>query len=178
MHRVPVVKDGRLVKIISQSSIIRVITKHISGILFDNSNDLTIGGMDLGSKDVLKVTKETSVIETFRKMDKKQRSGIAIVDYTGRIVGTTTGKDLGLFVKNPTLAALTTSIFDYLKYVRMQQIEIRAPLITVFPTDKITRAVALLSSTRVHRIFIVNNESDFVPIGVLSITDLLKFLVL
>eukprot|EP01126_Amoeba_proteus_P049323 TRINITY_DN5761_c0_g2_i4.p1 TRINITY_DN5761_c0_g2~~TRINITY_DN5761_c0_g2_i4.p1 ORF type:complete len:218 (-),score=32.62 TRINITY_DN5761_c0_g2_i4:8-661(-) len=80
MHRVPVVKEGRLVKIISQSSIIRVITKHISGILFDNSNDLTIGGMNVGSKDVLKVSRETSVIETFRQMDKKQRSGIAIVD--------------------------------------------------------------------------------------------------
>eukprot|EP01126_Amoeba_proteus_P008341 TRINITY_DN1307_c0_g2_i9.p1 TRINITY_DN1307_c0_g2~~TRINITY_DN1307_c0_g2_i9.p1 ORF type:complete len:315 (+),score=22.67 TRINITY_DN1307_c0_g2_i9:199-1143(+) len=177
MHRVPVVKDGRLIKIISQTTIVRAITKSIPGIIFDHSADLTIAGLNVGTKTVLQVTKETSVIETLRKMDKNQRSGIAIVDHTGRIVGTTTGKDLGLFIRNPSLGALQEPIFDYLKHVRALQIDIRAPLITVFPTDKLTRAVALLGSTRIHRVFVVNNDTDFVAIGVVSITDILKFLI-
>eukprot|EP01126_Amoeba_proteus_P035088 TRINITY_DN3526_c0_g4_i4.p1 TRINITY_DN3526_c0_g4~~TRINITY_DN3526_c0_g4_i4.p1 ORF type:complete len:224 (+),score=27.21 TRINITY_DN3526_c0_g4_i4:386-1057(+) len=177
MHRVPVIKNGKLVKIVSQTSIIKAITKNFPGLIFDHSDDLTIAGLNIGTKPVLQVTKDTSVIETFRKMDKKQRSGIAIVDSAGRIVGTTTGKDLGLFIKNPSLGALQDSIFNYLKYLRAQQIDIRAPLITVFPTDKLTRAVALLGSTRVHRVFVVNNESEFIAVGVVSITDILKFLI-
>eukprot|EP01126_Amoeba_proteus_P008334 TRINITY_DN1307_c0_g1_i5.p1 TRINITY_DN1307_c0_g1~~TRINITY_DN1307_c0_g1_i5.p1 ORF type:complete len:159 (-),score=17.16 TRINITY_DN1307_c0_g1_i5:142-618(-) len=155
----------------------QAITKSIPGIIFDHSADLTIAGLNVGTKTVLQVTKETSVIETLRKMDKNQRSGIAIVDHTGRIVGTTTGKDLGLFIRNPSLGALQEPIFDYLKHVRALQIDIRAPLITVFPTDKLTRAVALLGSTRIHRVFVVNNDTDFVAIGVVSITDILKFLI-
>eukprot|EP01126_Amoeba_proteus_P060518 TRINITY_DN800_c0_g3_i6.p1 TRINITY_DN800_c0_g3~~TRINITY_DN800_c0_g3_i6.p1 ORF type:complete len:280 (-),score=40.28 TRINITY_DN800_c0_g3_i6:291-1130(-) len=177
LHRVPVVKNGKLIKIISQSSIVKAISKYVPGILFDRSDDLSLERLNIGTKSVLQVTVDTSVIETFRKMDKKQRSGIAIVDNTGRIVSTTTGKDLGLFIRNPSLAALREPIFHYLKCVRSQQIDIRAPLITVFPTDKITRAVALLSSTRVHRVFIVNNDCDFVAMGVVSITDILKFIV-
>jgi CBS domain-containing protein len=106
----------------------------------------------------------------------------------GKIISTTTGKDLGLFVKNPTLASLHRPIFDYLKEVRAQQIDVRfcfnfphsqikTPLITVFSHDKLTRAVALLSATKVHRVFVVDGEEHFNLVGVLSITDVLRFIV-
>jgi len=176
MHRVPVVKDSKVIRIISQSNILQAITKHVDGVTFDLSSDLSLGELNLGTKNVLSVSRNATVIDTFREMDRKQRSGIALINDTGRIEGTTTAKDLGLFIHNPSLASLRQSIFDYLKTVRAQQIEIKAPLITVYTTDKLTRAVALLSATKVHRVFIVDSEESFKATAVLSITDIFNFL--
>jgi hypothetical protein len=92
-------------------------------------------------------------------------------------VGTTTAKDLGLFMKNPTLQALQGNIFDYLKQIRQEQIgDDRNPCISIMAHEKLSRAIGLLAATRVHRIFIVDSEENFSSIAVLSITDVLTFL--
>ena len=80
-------------------------------------------------------------------MEQRQKSGIAIVDEhviflhlslllrfpvlfkincdrNGNLVGATTAKDLSLFIKNPTLQALQGNIFDYLKLIRQEQINV------------------------------------------------------
>jgi len=104
-------------------------------------------------------------------------SGIALVDDTGRLVGTTTGKDLGLFLKNPTLAALNLPIFEHLQKIRTQLIDSKTPCIAVFERDKLSRAVALLAATRVHRVFVVDGEEHYHPVRIISITDILRYLV-
>ena len=45
---------------------------------------------------MISVNKEAAVIEAFRLMDTSRRSGVALTDNNGRLVGTTTGKDLGV----------------------------------------------------------------------------------
>lgn len=57
---------------------------------------LQIGDAHLGSRPVIAVNKEAVVIEAFRVMDTSRRSGVALTDNNGRLVGTTTGKDLGV----------------------------------------------------------------------------------
>lgn len=42
------------------------------------------------------MNKKTRVVDTLRLMDKTNRSGVALVDDDNRLVGTTTGKDLGV----------------------------------------------------------------------------------
>jgi CBS domain-containing protein len=110
-------------------------------------------------------------------MDAGRRSGVAIIDEHGRLVGTTTGKDLGLFIKHPTLAALEKPIFKFLSEVRQQQVDIRSPTIAVFEHDTLARAVGLLVATRIHRIFIADDERAYRPVAVVSITDILKLFV-
>jgi hypothetical protein len=107
-----------------------------------SSSDPSLSELQIGSSPVLSVLKSESVINTFRRMEKKQKSGLAIVDEyensvfshfvffffiyffllsssfvsgfvscvacahsgrEGRLVGTTTAKDLGLFLQMPTL---------------------------------------------------------------------------
>jgi len=116
------------------------------------------------------------VIHAFRLMDQKKRSGVALVDETGRFVGTTTGKDLGLFLDNPSLAALNLPIFENLQIIRQKQTDIKSPSISVFDHDRISRAIGLIAATRVHRVFVVDNEKDFRAVRVISITDILKYL--
>jgi len=48
--------------------------------IIDNKNDPTIDSLKIGTKPVLSVSKKATVINTFRSMDQKKRSGIALVD--------------------------------------------------------------------------------------------------
>jgi len=178
-HRVPVVDDhGKVVNIISQSTVVSLLARrcvHV-GDAFASDNSPTIGDLGIGSAPVLSVSKHESVINTFRLLDTKNKSGVALVDPTGRLVGTTTGKDLGLFLKLPTLAVLNRTIFEHLQAIRAQSIDIRSPCIGVFEKDKLSRAIALLAATTVHRVFVMDDEANYRPIRVISISDILKYL--
>jgi len=177
VHRVPVVNpQGKVINVISQSSIVKFLAEHLRDAILDNKNDPTIEALQIGTKPVLSVNKKATVINAFRLMDQKKRSGVALVDETGRFVGTTTGKDLGLFLDSPSLAALNLPIFEHLQIIRQKQTDIKSPSISVFDHDKVSRAIGLIAATRVHRVFVVDTEQDFRPVRVISITDLLKYL--
>jgi len=177
VHRVPVVNgQGKVVNVISQSSIVKYLADNLRDAIIENKNDPTIEALKIGTKPVLSVNKKATVISTYRQMDQKKRSGMALVDETGRFVGTTTGKDLGLFLENPTLAALNLPIFEHLQIIRQKQTDIKSPSISVFDHDRISRAIGLIAATRVHRVFVVDSEKDFRPVRVISITDILKYL--
>jgi len=171
LHRVPVVgDDGKVVNVISQSTIIALLaTQNFTDI--KSIRDYPT----LGSSPVLSVNCNSSVISTYRSMDKHKVSGIAIVDNDGRMVGVTTGKDLKHFIRNPTLEALDMNIFDNVKAIRNDDIETRPGTISVFENDTLKIVIQLLAATRVHRIFVMNNEQEFKPLRVLSISDILKF---
>jgi 5'-AMP-activated protein kinase regulatory gamma subunit len=177
VHRVPVVnKEGKVVNIISQSSLLGFLNDHLTEL--KEETDKTIGELRIGSRPVTSVNKDAAVIEAFRLMDRHRRSGVALVDNSGRLVGTTTGKDLGLFIKNPTLATLEqVTIFNFLNTIRSQQIDIKSPTIAVFEKDTLGKAIGLLAATKVHRVFVCDNEQFFRPIAVISITDILNYLI-
>jgi CBS domain-containing protein len=139
--------------------------------------EIKIGDAHLGSRPVISVNKEVAVIDAFRMMDTSRRSGVALADNNGRLVGTTTGKDLGLFIRNPTLHALDhVTIFKFLADIRAQQIDIKSPTIAVFERDTVGKAIGLLAATKVHRVFVVDNEHDYRPVAVISITDILNYM--
>lgn len=99
-----------------------------------------------------------------------------------------------MFLESPSLAALNLPIFELLQAIRQKQtdvrthlervsfwfvlttLQIKSPSISVFDHDRISRAIGLIAATRVHRVFVVDNEKDFKPVRVISITDILKYL--
>jgi len=175
VHRVPVIdKDGNVVSIVSQSNVVAFLNSHLQQL--GNQLAKSINEIKIGSSPVESVIKTATVIDTLRLMDVKMRSGIALVDASGRLVGTTTGKDLKLFIKNPTLSALKSPIFNFLNEVRAQLIDIKSPTISVFGTDTLALAIGKLAATSVHRVFVVNNEKEYKAVAVVSITDILKFI--
>lgn len=178
-HRVPVVDaEGKIINIVSQSTIVKLLSQKCIKVGDPNEIDDSpqISECGVGSSPVLSVSRNETVINTFRLLDAKNKSGVALVDETGRLVGTTTGKDLGLFLRKPSLAALNRPIFEHLQEIRAQSIEIRTPAIGVFGKDKLSRAIALLAATNVHRVFVVSDEASYTPVSVISITDVLKWL--
>jgi len=175
LHRVPVVENGKVVNIISQSSIISFLSSKLGPMV--NATDASVGSLlSVGTSPVLSVNHHETVINTFKTMDQHKRTGIAIVDSTGRLVGTTTGKDISLFIKSPSLEVLHRPINTHLQIVRSELTDIRAPCIALFSRDPLSRALGLLAATGVHRVYVVNSEEEYSPTKIISISDILRYL--
>eukprot|EP01125_Pyxidicula_operculata_P001133 TRINITY_DN1108_c0_g1_i2.p1 TRINITY_DN1108_c0_g1~~TRINITY_DN1108_c0_g1_i2.p1 ORF type:complete len:281 (+),score=40.29 TRINITY_DN1108_c0_g1_i2:817-1659(+) len=173
-HRVPVVNNGKVVKVISQSVIFKFIASHFGRSILEGK-DMTVDQLHLGSVPVITVKKDETVIDTFRLLVKHKISGIALVDSYGKITESTSAKDLGLFLANPNLSTFNQPIHSYLNEIRKRLVDIQTPCLTIFGHDSFSRAIGLMAATKVHRIFVVDNEHDFKPKRVISVTDILKF---
>jgi len=173
LRRVPVVDEhGKVINIISQSTLVQFMNAHIED--FKATANKRVSELDIGSSNVLSVKKDDSAINVFRILETHGRSGVAVVDAHGVLVGNTSGQDLKLFVKTPSLSLLQIPIMDFLKQIRSMSVDIMAPVITCKPTDSFAMVIAKLAATKVHRLFVT--DDDFKPLKVISITDVLKAL--
>jgi len=175
LHRVPVVdQHNNVVNIISQSTVVSFLAKNSK--CYENLAISTIGELNLGSKPVISVNQKTSAIDTFRLMDKKKISAIAVVDNDGRFVGNTSASDLKLFIKTLSLEILAKPILEFLKTIRQESIEIKSPTIGVTSHDTVQTAIAKLASTRIHKLFVADDSNGYKPTAVVSLTDILRYL--
>jgi len=175
LHRVPVVDDsGSIVNIISQSSVISFLSKH-SKELKQQTNH-TLGELKLGTKPVISVKQDTPAIDTFRLMDKKKISGVAVVDSTGKFVGNTSASDLKLFMKTLSLDILNRPTTEFLKIIRQESIEIKSPTISCSTKDSLETAIMKLASTKIHKLFVADDSDGYKPAAVVSLTDILQYL--
>eukprot|EP01129_Flabellula_baltica_P004364 TRINITY_DN1516_c0_g1_i1.p1 TRINITY_DN1516_c0_g1~~TRINITY_DN1516_c0_g1_i1.p1 ORF type:complete len:302 (+),score=79.01 TRINITY_DN1516_c0_g1_i1:871-1776(+) len=172
VHRVPVVEDGVLVNIISQLDVIKMFSAQ-------NFEDTTIVSQvpELGNPAIT-VETSRSLIDTFNVLFEKNITGVPLVDENGRLVATSSGKDLILFLRNPSLNLLSRSVFENLKAVRADDVgDEMAVTVTISINDTINRAIHLLAATGVHRLFVVDNEQTYKPLKAISFTDILNYLV-
>jgi len=172
LRRVPVLNEkDEIVNIVSQSSIIQYLQAHeneISGL------DVTIKDINLGTSPVLSVNRNTKAIDVFRVMDHSQRSGVAVVDDSGMLVGNTSGRDLKLFIQTPSISVLDMPIMQFLNQIRNLNIDIMVPVVSLSPEDTLRLAIGKLAATRVHRTFAVDKQ--YHPTSVISITDVLRYI--
>jgi len=175
VHRVPVVdQNGNVVNIISQSSIIQFLIQHKTEI--KELTKHTLGELNMGTKPVISVKQDTPAIETFRLMDKKKISGVAVIDNNGKFVGNTSASDLKLFMKTLSLDILNRPIMEVLKIIRQESIEIKSPTISVSSKDSLEVAIGKLASTKIHKLFVADDNDGYKPQAVISITDILRYL--
>ena len=91
VHRVPVVnEEGRVIKIISQSSIIEWFSHHLGEVHASQ----TVNELKLGSRPVITVRRSLPAIEAFKLMETHNLSGLAVVDEDGSLIGATSARDL------------------------------------------------------------------------------------
>jgi len=172
IRRAPVLNaNGEIVNIISQSSIVNFLAHHLKDL---ESIAEPIGSLAVGSAPVISARKDHKAIEVFRLMDSHHRSGVEVVDEFGVLVGNTSGADLKLFISNPSISVLNLPIMTFLNQIRQTQIDIISPVIAVNQNDSLGLVIGKLAATRVHRIFVVNQ--DYHPVRVISLSDILKFI--
>jgi CBS domain-containing protein len=102
IHRLPVIKEGKVVNILSQSAVVMELAKLMLPIEdgggdarhpggedpmlkehFESISKMTIQNLGLSNKtDVLSVQREDSAVEAFRKIAAKLRQNLAVVEST------------------------------------------------------------------------------------------------
>jgi len=176
VHRVPVVDSkGDVINIISQTSLIAFFQKNHKELA--HVTHKLISELNVGSKPVICVSQNTKAIEAFRLMDNKKISGVAVVDETGRFIGNTSASDLKLFISSPSLELLHQSILTFLNAIRQESIDIKSPTISCSSHDTLEIVIGKLASTKIHRIFVADDNSGYKPVAVVSITDILRYAV-
>jgi CBS domain-containing protein len=104
-------------------------------------------------------------------------TGLPIVDAEGAIVANFSVSDVrhlaSVTNKADTEAALARPVLDFLRAHRGDAP--LAPPVTVQVTDTVLVAIQLLAESHLHRVYIV--DEDRKPVGVLSLTDVLRALV-
>ena len=196
VKRVPIVDDvGNILAIISQSTIINLIHQNAHKIKDARFNQ-NVQQLKLGSSPCVSVNQSVTTINVFRTMDSHSFSGIAFVDDEGRLVGkkknafffffllikkiilifflfagNISSRDIKAFVRCIDFKLLATPVGEFIKYLRQQQTNITNPTISSFATSTFATLIGKLSGTKVHRVFVVDDEKHFRPTSVISLQD-------
>lgn len=184
-HRVPVMDradPNKILDIVSQSTLLQFLYKFHANLAKDFS--VKISEINLGSRPVIPVVENVTALEAFREMARHNRSGIAIIDRKGAFVGNTSGSDLKAFIRSPEkhMRLLHKPITDFLATIRraevMENPNTRSPTIAVHPDATLEKVIGKLTATRIHRLFVADDAQGYKPIAVISITDILRYVLI
>jgi len=172
VKRVPVLNDeNRVTFIISQTSVNRFLYDNIKELKGDTS--IPLCNLSIGREPVLAVPSNTAAIETFRLMDNKHISGVAVVDEKGCVIANTSSRDLKNFVKSPRRSTLLLPIAKFLEEVRKDGL-VEAPVVCCSPEDTLAHAMVSIATTNVHRVYVVDESKK--PLRVITLTDVMKYI--
>jgi CBS domain-containing protein len=79
-------------------------------------------------------------------------------------------------MKTLSLDILNRPIVEVLKIIRQESIEIKSPTISVSYKDSLETAIGKLASTKIHKLFVADDHDGYKPEAVVSITDILRYL--
>jgi len=172
LKRVAIVDDAdKVIGIVSQTTLVAFLGKEIAAHHVHSAK--TVTELNLGSAPVVALAESQPALEAFRIMDAKRITGLAIVSDNGRLVGNISARDLKLFVKHIDFDRLLQPVGEFIKDLRMSAVDISTPTITVFPNSSFDLVVGKLAATKVHRIFVTDDEAHFRPVRVVSLVDVL-----
>jgi len=165
IHRVPVVRNGQLMGIVSQSDVIRLLARNLPLITHETSKTLQELGLD--QFPVVTVKNDASLIEAFNTILQMDISGLAVVDFRhGQILNNLSASDLkGVTQQNFfKLEAQLHQIFALTPN--------KKPPVTCIARNTLAEVIEQVNKTGVHRVYIVDQQNK--PVGVLSLTDIIR----
>eukprot|EP00906_Rhabdomonas_costata_P000639 RCo000820 len=172
VHRLLITtNDGRLAALFTQSDAVQLLARNTA--LLGDSAKKTLSELNLTSKAVVSVPRQTSTLEALRKMIEHGVTSVAVLSDDGRITDVLSSSDLrGL--QDLSEEHLTLSIPDF----KQRPGSAPKPLSVVMchPDDTLESAVCTVASNRLHRIYICTRDT-LSPVGVITLTDILTILV-
>jgi CBS domain-containing protein len=128
------------------------------------------------TRDVICCDRNKSALEAFLLMHEKKISCVGITDENGVICGVLSASDLkGFQLFLDDFGDLLQSVEEFLKTIRKKQGRSEKFVISISPDTSVKDIVRIFNEEIIHRVFIVDEGSK--PIGVFSLSDLLKNLV-
>jgi len=173
IHRVIVLKDIlspleiKVLGIITQTDVIHLIWENVY--LLGDYIHQKIGDLRIFNPAVISMSIEAKAIHAFYLMMYNKVEGVAILDKDDKIVANLSASDLRLFRKG-TFAALALPVMKFLQLME-EEGKVKEPITVTFNSSLETTIMKIVQY-HLHRIWVVNEKNQ--PIGVLTLTDLLK----
>jgi CBS domain-containing protein len=177
IHRIAIVDDkGEMTGVLSQWTI----ANYLATVPTDDKEwiptyKIPISQNPLITKNLITCSPETSVMDAFLLMNFHQLSAIAICDSDGRLVGNLSASDLkGLEMFERDLSALKKPVLEFVNNIRQLQGRPENFLAFCLPHQETLSIIRKMNKEIVHRVYIVDSELSMKPLGVASITDMMK----
>lgn len=126
----------------------------------------TVG--QLMTRDPLVIADDAPLLDAAEVMDTFDVTGLPVIDASGVLVGVISQTDL-------VRAAGTRHLWSGWPGLVVRHL-MTAPAITVTPEATLDEAARLMEREKIHRLIVVEADGH-VPVGVLSLTDLVRSLV-
>jgi predicted transcriptional regulator len=126
----------------------------------------------IGTYPAHTVADDCKTIDTFRELLAKKITGIGVVDKNGKLVGNISARDIGHVVTSNPGAELNSPVGEFLSELRSAG-ETHDAAITCVGTDSVRAVILKIAENKIHRIYV---EDGGVPIGVISLSDICRFL--
>jgi len=176
LHRAAVFNKitSLLTNIITQSDVVAFLSKNLTGDSLGLLAGTTIGELHLSpistTANVVSMSTSAQAIHAVYLMFFHKVSAVAIADQNGKLVGNFSASDLrGIGEDN--LQWLLDPISDFLRLIGLRTNKLSFPL-TCRRDTKVEDVINMLSTYRLHRVWIVDHEHK--PIGVVTLTDILR----
>lgn len=109
----------------------------------------------------------------FSILHEKRVSALAVTSDNGQIVSSIALRDIREIFRTGQHKMLFSSVHDFILYKSSQHTNALG-LLAVQSQCTVALAIQKMMSTRIHRVWIVDNENK--PIGVLSLSDVITYL--
>jgi len=180
VHRIAISdENGDIIGIISQWTIVN----YLATVPTDDKEWIPSLRATLGNEKWNKYTKEvvtchnsTPTLDCFLKMAEKNLTAIGIVDDSGVLVGNLSVSDIkGFELFFADFKDLLQPVSDFLSTIRKKQGRPANFVVAATLNTSVKDLVERMNQEIIHRIYVVDN--DYKPIGIFTLTDLLKGLI-
>jgi CBS domain-containing protein len=170
IHRIVVVDRNGIVKhSLSQSDLAKLLSEELKKSPSKHISEKSIKDLGLGSYTPLTISETDTVLNALKKINENSVSALAIVHKSGKLGGNFSATDLVGLYRNH-LPDLLIPLNDYLAKYSEKSL---SP-ITIRSETTLLEAVQVMAESHIHRVWVI--DDDFQPIGVLSLTDVARFI--
>lgn len=170
IHRISIVdRQGAVKHTLSQTDLAKLLTEELKKSPSKHISEKSVKELGLGAAAPLLVGESQTVLEALKKLNENSVSALAIVHHHGKLAGNFSATDLVGLYRNQ-LPDLLVPLGEYLSKYSEKSL---TP-ITIRAETSLLEAVQVMFESHIHRVWVIDDE--FKPVGVVSLTDVARFI--
>jgi CBS domain-containing protein len=179
-HRIGILNGNNTVaSLMTQSVVIRWLNQHLSDL--GPARGATVSEMRPFTW-LATIRQDESALRAFELMDQKRTSqnGIAVVDANGKLVDVISTHDLRAIMPGAAnFSNLYSSVKDFKQDVNKRFNNSKQQgVYSCTGSDTLESIIKKMVDHQVHRLVVVNNQKDKIPVDMISQTDVLRYITL
>lgn len=174
LHRVPVVdpKTHSITNVVTQSTIIRLLNSHPE--VLGELGNKTIAELNLGSRRVISVNIDDKTVDAFKTLVDSKVQAVAVVDEQGILTANLSLTDVRNVASPQAITYLNGPVSQFINYVHHNDFNTKYPSVATRDTATFKQLIARMTAAGIHRIYLEDEMKK--PIGVISMSDIMRFL--